>query len=296
MSSLINKVKELCSKHKTVVFFVLMVIFGAVTIVLYCNGKSVNLEDIYYSAQSVSAAFVVAGVVFAGLQYYASTREAIKQRGMKRTQKAIDLAGYYKDDILKKYPPIRYIYTESGMMALIKQANVNGMHEFDIDEAKRIYSSDTLNKMSEVFHSKEFINAILSSDIIYNFDLKKDFDVKLEPDKEIEPDSEKFKKLASIFLNEYVSGILNNLEVFAMHFTYDTAAEDVVYQSLHQSYLEIVQTLYYNISKINEDSPSKYYTNVISLYQLWKEYENDANTRKTEQGKKLIRRGKRCED
>lgn len=293
----IDKLLDSLSDNKKTIFIALMVIFGALTYGLYhCRGI-MQLEDIYYSAQAVSSAFVVAGVVFAGLQYYASGREAKKQRMMKRTQKAIDLAEYYNKNILQKYPPIRFIYTETGMMNCIKQANVNNMNEFDMDEVKKLYSQDTIEKMSRIFRSNDFVKAILNSDIIYNFDLKKDFNIESESDKDkITPDSKEFKKLASTFLNEYVSGTLNNLEFFAMHFTYDTAAEDVVYQSLHQSYLEIVQVLYYNISKINKDSPSKYYTNVISLYQTWKNCEDKVKEEKTKQGISLIRRGEKCND
>lgn len=71
-------------------------------------------------------------------------------------------------------------------------------------------------------------------------------------------------------MGNIVTETLNNLEFFAMHFTHGTADESVVYQSLHQTYLDIVYVLYYNIAVLNELENSKYYTNIIELYKIWK--------------------------
>lgn len=56
-----------------------------------------------------------------------------------------------------------------------------------------------------------------------------------------------------------------------MHFRHNTADQSVVYRSLHQSYLEIVQGMYFSIAEINKSPESKYYTNVIWLYEKWYE-------------------------
>ena len=71
------------------------------------------------------------------------------------------------------------------------------------------------------------------------------------------------------FMGNIVTEILNNLEFFAMHFSHEIADESVVYQSLHQTYLEIVYALYYNIAIKNEFRESKYFTNIIELYEKW---------------------------
>jgi hypothetical protein len=65
--------------------------------------------------------------------------------------------------------------------------------------------------------------------------------------------------------------ILNNLEFFAMHFTHGTADDSVVYQSLHQSYIETIRLLYYDIAANNIPGESKLYTNTIELYNKWVE-------------------------
>lgn len=41
------------------------------------------------------------------------------------------------------------------------------------------------------------------------------------------------------FMIDEVSGVLNNIEYFAMNFAHGVADDSVVYRSLHQSYIDI---------------------------------------------------------
>lgn len=75
-----------------------------------------------------------------------------------------------------------------------------------------------------------------------------------------------------------VQDVLNNLEYFAMAFTHKTADESVIYQSLHNSYISVVRLLYYDISSNNRDGESKLFTNVIELYNIWKEKSEQQKT------------------
>ena len=75
--------------------------------------------------------------------------------------------------------------------------------------------------------------------------------------------------ILSTFFGSLVFRVLNNMEYFALHFTHNVADQSVVYKSLHQTYIDLVQMLYYNIAVKNPLSPSKYYTNVIELYEIW---------------------------
>jgi len=78
-----------------------------------------------------------------------------------------------------------------------------------------------------------------------------------------------------------VSGVLNNIEYFAMNFAHGVADDSVVYRSLHQSYIDIMQLLYFNISNLNNSSSDKYYLNAIELYNKWKlQKDKDTNEKK----------------
>jgi hypothetical protein len=57
-----------------------------------------------------------------------------------------------------------------------------------------------------------------------------------------------------------------------MHFIHGTADESVIYQSLHNAFIQIVDLLYCEISLNNDgNSEEKYYTNTIKLYLLWRD-------------------------
>lgn len=305
MESKIKNIKKFITEHKLATFLITIVAYCAFTVSLYGFSDAyyskwfkepiipLNIEFFYYACQSATAVFIVAGVIFAALQYYDSCKDSDNQWTIETTQKAIDLSNYYKDNILSKYHPIRYIYRESGIMECLDKIDVERMVDFDYNEATKICQDSMIKEMNNIFNSEDFVKALLDGDKIYNFNLRKDFDFGYE----VEPKclgKKDTQQLAVTFINEYVSEILNNLEYFALHFTKHTASEEAVYQSLHRSYLEIVETLYYIISKFNMDPASKLYTNVIELYRKWKKYERDIVEEKRKHDNSLIRHGGEC--
>lgn len=66
-----------------------------------------------------------------------------------------------------------------------------------------------------------------------------------------------------------ITDLLNKLEWFSTYFRLNVADESVVYQSLHQSYLAVVNILYFKIADLNVNNGNKYYTNIIELYIKW---------------------------
>ena len=76
-----------------------------------------------------------------------------------------------------------------------------------------------------------------------------------------------------------------------MHFSHNAADSSVVYQSLHQSYIEMVEALYYFIAIMNTDSIDKFYTNVISLYGKWKDERLRRDEKQKEHEHELQNRG-----
>ena len=72
------------------------------------------------------------------------------------------------------------------------------------------------------------------------------------------------------FIHE-VTRLLNNLEWFAMSCRYGLADEKMLYQSLHQTFLSHIWLLYFYICKSNFNNEDKLYTNIIWLFNLWKD-------------------------
>jgi hypothetical protein len=86
---------------------------------------------------------------------------------------------------------------------------------------------------------------------------------------------ETLKYIKAPFQNEVsnlISDILNCMEYFALNFTNGIADSDSIYQVIHQHYIETVETLSIDICVANIGKDEfKYYTNIIALYNEWKD-------------------------
>lgn len=238
------------------------------------DGNS-NLEIVYYASQIISSIFVIAGVVIAVWQYFITARSQLNQISVDRIQKAIDLSEYYKDNILHKSTPIRFVYEQSEIIDLIKNVDKDKMLRFEESEAGILLEKDKYDKLKAKTKTKEFSNAVLAADYIYGLKISKDIIISGDNQDGNDEDIKKAVELkgemaAKAFMIDEVSGVLNNIEYFAMNFAHGVADDSVVYRSLHQSYIDIMQLLYFNISNLNNSSNDKYYLNAIELYNKWK--------------------------
>ncbi len=250
------------------------------------------LENINYLFQIVVSIAVVLGGVLALWQYILTARCEIAKNRNDRIQKAIDLSGYYKDKVLCCMKPIYDVYDEVGILDIVNSVDVNSMKSFTTNELYKIYGSKKIDRIKEIMQSHKLIEALIKVGEVYNFydaskcSIKINEDGKRERVLEINP-SQLFEK----FINGVLSEALNNMEYFSMHFTHHTADESVVYQSLHITYIELVQMLYYNIAKNNEDAENKLYTNTIELFNIWIDRANEQKQREYASTCEVVHKG-----
>lgn len=224
--------------------------------------NTIALENIYYITQIIAALAVFLGTIIAIWQYRRGKQCEYEKYQNEKITRSIELARYYKDNILDKVFFIITVYKKSGLLDLIKKADGYNLEKFDEVEMKKIYSDPELKKIQNIIKSKEFSEIVLSVALEMGLEIGK-----------AEGDTVKAKQLEIIklFGQEYISEALNNLEYFAMHFVHETADSEVVYQSLHRTYFQIVETLYHNIALNNKVGQPKLYTNVTRLYLEWKD-------------------------
>ena len=108
-----------------------------------------------------------------------------------------------------------------------------------------------------------------------------------------------YKSMLISYFHSNVSTLLNKLESFALNLNSNLADEEILYPSLHQTYLKVIKYLYPHICYLNsKNTADKYFTNVIELYNKWrdryieelnKEIASDekARTKKLNENKKL---------
>lgn len=234
--------------------------------------ENLILCNVYYITQIFASLAVVIAGIFAAWQYFITSRAERVRLNTDCIQRAINLAEYYKNNILEKYIVVQYVYHRCGIYDIVNKIDRDKIIEFDKTELNNLLSIADQEKIKEIRESDEFMEAVIEADKIYNLGFKFEQAAKVIKNEEGVVVSIKKGIILQKFMGNIVTEILNNMEFFAMHFTHKTADESVVYQSLHQTYLKIIYSLYYNIAILNDIQDldeSKYYTNAIDLYKTW---------------------------
>lgn len=83
---------------------------------------------------------------------------------------------------------------------------------------------------------------------------------------------EKYKEIINTEdeLRFLICQTLNKLEYMCMNISTKVADEKYIYNSLHQQFLKCIALLYFEISLTNTDFKDKYFTNIIQVYNIWK--------------------------
>lgn len=188
------------------------------------------------------------------------------------------LASFYANDILLRLGPVNHVMTRSGIAERIKQSfPLDKISAFTMDEAETI-TADGAESLSPLISDLESIDPriIYGTKILHATTIEERHELATEyVSKTTDPDSgETSSSLAHADLLSFefrrdVIRLLNNLEWFAMNFRYNLADEKILYQSLHQTYLSNVWSLYLYICLNNQPGAAKYFTNTIWLFNLW---------------------------
>lgn len=280
-----------------IIFILLYILVSSVSSILYFvinkNAAQPFFEICYYSTQIFSSIFVTGGVIIAVWQYYLEAQANKKRLEIERVQKAIDLSEYYKDNILNSLPAIYYIFDQSGATEILESIKPSQYKNFDKSELESLFLPAQIKELKKIQDSDVFLQLILEANNIYNLNLH--FNIKpvvVEHDGtkqttiQISP-----RSILVEFMSNLINKTLNNSEYFALHFKHQTADESVVYQSLHQTYLEMIPYLYYYIANNNTDPSNKLYTNVIWLYNEWMREKEKQNQSRAQNDTSLARIG-----
>lgn len=264
----------------------------------------IDLENIAYIATISSAIFVAT-------QAYLFKKDYKVRNAVSSTEKAINLSQYYKDNILSNTSYLFSLFRAIGIEEKLRKIDFLQLVEFDEEELGELLSEKDIEEIEEKLNNID-VNLLIRARNLLNNSTKDEYiesnllslsqrmlnSIDESAATKVEGDVNKFinvkaKKVktevlmemkTTLYKDEFidvVSNTLNNMEYFAMHFNHNIADEEVVYQSLHQSYLRLVKMLYYYIAKQNKSGKDKYFTNIIALYTSWnKRYNEKCNQEK----------------
>lgn len=280
-----EKQKKEFSWKKAVVIVMAIALLMIVGMSFYYNGtkslcdvftKTKGLENTYYLIQIIGGCALTIGAVIGIWQYVLTARSERRKLSMERVEKAVDLANYYKDEILSKYRALMYVYEKGGIKNELDNIKVRDMKEFTKEELTNNLSEAGQKKLEELIKSERVAKAIVTAEMMLGLELKLEKAVNIEYVDGKKTINVNGNMVIRRFMSGVVTRLLNNLEYFAMNFMHGIADETVVYQSLSKTYMELVQMLYYDIAKNNEIAKQQLYTNVTELYRKWyARHEND---------------------
>lgn len=222
-----------------------------------------------------------------------------KNIDIKKRNQAIELSKLYAESIIPKISYVSAVYRELEIEDKLKTIKYTQLKHFNKKELESLLDQEIIKKSRELSsldpqflltYSFFFKDICVENKILYRSILSNDTGINPEDiDMENLTKDQIFmlranltsQEILIILHNEFKSlqhTVLNELEYFSMYFVNGLADKEVVYQSLHQSFLSVVKVMYISISSININSHEKYYTNLISLYCDWaKEKEKKEN-------------------
>lgn len=152
------------------------------------------------------------------------------RKNKEKAEKSIEIA---KDFALRIVEPasVLYAYFEDyNISKIINKINFMQLEYFDFDELQSLYDATDI---------EEYKNAMDKNDPKHK-------------------------------IRHIICDTLNTLEYMCMYIVTNVADEKYIYNSLHQQFLKTIALLYFEISMTNIDNKDKYFTNIIHVYNLWK--------------------------
>lgn len=229
---------------------------------------------INFSGNWVSAVTDVLMLILTLVSVICAYKAYQHQRNRSKKAAACELARYYAGEIIEKNSLIANVFNYSKLDNYIKETIcLNDIKRFDRDELEELLKAKGIGL-------DEFLKKIYSVDPIVIFNVRivrccsaQERDLTVNDYIDIdETTGEKKLRNASLLCSDFfqeISDLLNQLEWFAMNCHYGLADEELLYQSLHQTFLSTVWVLYPFISNGNIGNEDKLYTNVIWLFDKW---------------------------
>lgn len=244
------------------------------------GGYIVTSQEIGQAFQIIANIATTITLVFLWIQNRNTKSQNELSNSKQEKQKAIELAELYAEEIIPKMTYIQRLYRKMGIEEELKNIRLHEMKFFDRKEMENFLSKEKIEEIIRKQRNVKTEDLISCSQALECTETKiNDFSIFRyiqQINDEVAATIENSGKLKAIantkemyYKNEYMNvltKILNQLEYFSMYFNTGVADEDVVYQSLHQSFICTIKVLYFDICIRNVAGKDKYYTNIIELY------------------------------
>lgn len=273
MCKLSKKIWNFVKNNKVMSVTILVIILSVILFVVGCFiFKSEDSKDLL----EMSANYItICSCVIVVIQLVAYVRDSRHNEARAKKESALTLAEKYAKEIL---PSIAFI--ENVLSASYGQKNYDLEEMLGRIKTKDFIKSELLNqnsKMEVLNYSLYFQNGV------YNIDVKtiekRIFGCQIFNNmyfnnitEETKNDEKEYKEILNVSFKSFVFDTMNILEYFAMSVNQNVAEKEMLYPSLHQTFLKFVKYVYPVICNSNIEE-IEYYSNMVKLYNDWVEKE-----------------------
>ena len=231
------------------------------------------------SGDWVSVVLQFLTLILTGGSVWCAFRAYKHQKDRTKKEAACNLAKEYASSVIEKYADINSVFAGAGIMEMVRSSfNLRELNNFDKEELEALFKKNNVDRAA--FEMKiTYIDPkiILNSRMLRacsTEERERTFACYASKDEEGNPKVVNGSYLQNDLAYE-IASLLNELEWFAMTCRYGLADEEILYQSLHKTFLSTVWMLYYHISSNNVNNEDKLYTNVIWLFCKWRDRLNE---------------------
>ena len=222
------------------------------------------------------------------------------QRNRAKKEVACKLARFYAEKIINRYDYIIRIFIRAGLSEEIKawfpMKNIFSFNEIEMRELiekANVKCEEVEEKMENIAPDVIFKTRMDCCDtyderhaMLKTYAVGYDI-ADLNRDNAIEVQGALVQRH---FIKE-VMNYLNDMEWFAMNCMSGVADDELLFQSIHQTYLSSIWFLYYYICRNNAGAPEdKYFTNVIFLFRKWKNKVDKLRKENEEKNRKAMKK------
>lgn len=240
---------------------------------------------------SIASLFVIASAVFVGFQSKVFFNDYNKKHKKEEFENSFKLTQYYINNIIPQMSVILAVFKSIGVENILKNRLKNQvLSDFDNEEFQLIFEKTTIQDLCDMIKKTklEVLLPVLNIDrsklpgcleCDYHEYLKCNSEVKNK--KQNEERSESYRKLLVSRFFAMLTDTKNEIEYFSMYFNSNLAEEEVIFDSLHQTFIDFVRMLYPFIAMHNTKSVHgrKYFSNTIELYKRWSLKEKEIATK-----------------
>lgn len=158
------------------------------------------------------------------------------RKNKERAEKSINIAEEFAKSIIPRISILFGYFEKIHLDEIINKVKFINFSDFDNEELHELYTDSDIESYQHLLEENK--------SFLFN-------------DKQI-------------FLEDFIIILLNELEHMCMYISTKVADDKYIYSSLHQQFFKAISSLYISISLINLDNKDKYYTNIIDVFNLWK--------------------------